>query len=142
MSYIYIAAPFFNEKQLNFVMEVENALTKSAISFYSPRKAGILQDLSEEERQVAKSAIYKDNIDNIDNCKIVIAVIDDRDTGTIWEMGYATASGKRVISISNEGYGLNVMLAESVQAHTNSIDEMIKAVFYPEYRGRIVEGIF
>jgi nucleoside 2-deoxyribosyltransferase len=138
---IYIASPFFNAKQLDFVAKIEDRLHKEDFVFFSPRKVGILLDMDEKERQNSKAEIYNSNISAIDGSSIIVAVIDDRDIGTIWEMGYAVAQGKRVISISNENYGLNIMLAESVQAHVNSIEDMVQALINPHYKGMLQTGL-
>ena len=78
----------------------------------------------------------------ISACSKVLAVIDDRDIGTIWEMGYATGKEIPVITISNSSYGLNVMLAESVQAHTIRIEDAIKAIKNNRFRGELLEGVY
>jgi len=139
---IYLAAPFFNEKQLAFVESIENVLISAKLDFYSPRSEGVLSSQTQEEKMKNKRAIYDKNIENLDKCDLMVAVIDGRDTGTIWEMGYAIGKGVTVISISNEGYGLNIMLAESVQAHTKSLGEMLYSITYPEYSGTEVVDIF
>ena len=139
---IYIAGPFFNEKQICFIEDIENLFKVNRMPFYSPRSEGVLLDLDEEARQKAKKAIYDTNVTRIKNCSIMVAVIDDRDTGTIWEMGYAAALGKPIISISNESYGLNVMLAESVQAHVKNLEDLYIAIVDPEFKGELLGGVF
>ena len=138
---IYIASPFFNEKQLELVKLIETTLNKNRIPYYSPRSEGTLGDMSEEERQAWKKSIYLKNVCNICDCSLMVAVIDDRDIGTIWEMGYATSAGKPIISLSNSNHGLNVMLAESVQAHVLSVDDMMHAIMDPEYKGQLQTGV-
>lgn len=138
---IYIGAPFFTPKQLKLVQDIENVLKRNRILYYSPRSEGVLINLTEKERAKEKQRIYKTNIDNIDDCSMMIAVIDDRDIGTIWEMGYATSAGKPIISLSNQDYGLNVMLAESVQAHVKNLEEMLLAIYDPSYKGHLQTGV-
>lgn len=142
MNKVYIAAPFFNAKQLTLVKAIEGELTDLAVEYYSPRVGGILMELSAEEKTQSKGQIYKDNVDQIDSCTHMIAVIDDRDVGTIWEMGYATAKGKTIASISNEDYGLNVMLAESVKAHIRSVDDIGAALFDEGFTGELVKDVY
>ena len=139
---IYIASPFFNEEQVSFVETIEKALNAASIAHYSPRSEGILLNQTEEEKQKNKRHIYKININMISACSKVLAVIDDRDIGTIWEMGYATGKEIPVITISNSSYGLNVMLAESVQAHTIRIEDAIKAIKNNRFRGELLEGVY
>ncbi len=139
---IYIASPFFKESELNFVKLIEDNLEKYAIDYFSPRNEGVLQNLTEEEKQIQKSRIYQSNIDNIRLCDTMVAVIDGRDTGTIWEMGYASALKKDIISISNKSYGLNVMLAESVRIHLGDIQLLIQAIRTPGMRSPSSRGVF
>jgi nucleoside 2-deoxyribosyltransferase len=139
---IYIASPFFTPPQVAFVIDIEERLTQAQMRFFSPRKSGVLLDMNEEERQASKAEIFKANIDNIDGATHVVAVIDDRDVGTMWEMGYAFAKAKPVISISNQSYGLNIMLAESVQAHVTELVDMMEAILNPGFSGDIVRGIY
>ena len=133
--FVYIAAPFFNEKQLAFVKVIEDELENEGIEYFSPRSEGVLVGMTEAERCDAKQNIFLKNVEKICEATVIVAVIDDRDIGTLWEMGFAYANHIRTISISNENYGLNVMLAESVQAHTNSIPNMIEGVLDCSYKG-------
>lgn len=134
---IYIAAPFFKTEQVAMVEQIEKALSLNGYGFYSPRSDGILLDLPETERQSRKRIIYDTNIMKLLASDSMIAVIDDRDIGTIWEMGYGKAIGLHTVTISSKSYGLNVMLAESVQAHVLNTDDMIKALLDTDYKGEL-----
>lgn len=140
---VYIAGGFFNEEQLKAVSDIEERLKKESISFFSPRlEGGILKNMSPREKARSISNVYRSNIDAIEEAGVVLAIIDDFDTGTVFEMGYAVAKGVPVISISNKNYGLNVMLSESVQAHVTNHDDMIKAIINSEYTGEIIRGVY
>jgi nucleoside 2-deoxyribosyltransferase len=142
MSLVYIASPFFNEKQLNFVKEIEKILDKAEMPYFSPRKHGILQDLSASEKARAKAHTFALNVANLDLCSQMVAVVDGRDTGTVWEMGYAFATDVEIVSISNEGHGINVMLAESVKAHITDLSELKKALTWKCYTGETVDDVY
>lgn len=140
--YVYIAAPFFKPHELKFVQDIESYLSGENFAFYSPRQDGVLMDMTDEERQTKKREIFVLNTGYIRRAMCVVAVIDDRDVGTIWEMGFAHALNVPVISISNQDYGLNVMLAESVQAHVRNLDDMTRAVRDPHFTGEIVRNVY
>ena len=123
MKNIYLAGPFFNEEQLNFIKALENALKDYDV--FSPRSEGTLINMSQEEKEKALNKIFKSNVSNIKDCDIVVAVIDDWDTGTVWECGAAYIAGKPIFTISNKDYGLNVMVRQSVACHNKSIDNML-----------------
>ena len=67
-------------------------------------------------------------VDNIDDANLVVALIDDRDIGTIFEIGYAFAMGVPVITFTNMDYGMNLMLAESVLAHCKGVEQLTEAL--------------
>jgi len=122
---VYIASPFFDDEQLELVKLIENMLTVNKIDFFSPRSEGILNDMSIEEKEKSLKKIFQSNVDNIDNCTMVIAVIDDWDTGTVWELGYAYGKEKPIFTFSNHDYGLNVMVRQSVLVHNTNINDLI-----------------
>jgi len=136
---VYIASPFFKPAQVEFVKMIEDSLADNNIPYYSPRSEGVLIHQTEEEKAIRKKRIYDANVFNIKESTHVLAVIDDRDIGTIWEMGYATAYGIPVVTISNNKYGLNVMLAESVQAHTLFMNDALRALTDPAFQGELVD---
>ena len=129
MNKVYIAGPFFNDKQLTVIKIIEEELRQGGIRFFSPRSAGVLKQLGTEERAKQIPAIYKRNIDEIFTCHVMIAVVDGRDEGTMFEIGYATClkdtrGSRKIITISAEGHGLNIMLRESVDAHLNRFSDV------------------
>lgn len=139
---VYIAGPFFNDDQVKVIQRIEMLLKDKGINYFSPRSEGVLLDLNEVDRQAAKHDIYLKNVEMICECDHMIAVIDDRDIGTIWEMGYATALQIPVTTMSNKDYGLNVMLAESVKAHTLSVADAVCSVINESFAGVINREVF
>ena len=109
--HIYLAAPFFNDAQRELCSFIE-AFERPDLPIYSPRKdGGVLRpDASNEQRQ----EIFDSNCSAIFGASWVLAVIDDFDTGVIWEMGFAWGSSIDMLAYSDvPGRGLNVMLAGS-----------------------------
>lgn len=130
---IYIASPFFNEKQLQVVKLIEDALRKEQIEFFSPRlEGGSLKDMSPEERKNVSKEIYYMNLDAIESAHIMISIIDDFDPGTMFELGYAAGiipeTGICIITYSAEKHGLNVMLAHCSDGHANDIPTLIHMI--------------
>lgn len=107
--HIYLAAPFFNEEQRDLCTFIEEFESDHRL-IYSPRHdGGVLKpDSSNEQR----AEVFNDNCFAIIGARWVLAVIDNFDTGVLWEMGYAHAKGIPMLGYSDvEGRGLNVMLA-------------------------------
>jgi len=122
---IYLASPFFNEEQLNMVKRIEKALDQAEIEYFSPRSEGVLIEMTPEEKELRMKAIFQSNIDHIWDASLVVAVIDNYDTGTVWEMGYAYGMDVPIFTISDHDYGLNVMVRQSVETHNTKIDNLI-----------------
>ena len=129
---IYLAAPFFTPSQLELVKYVEDTLVwfktsypEKEIRVYSPRLGnGVITEMTREERLKMSPTIFRSNVDEIKRANLVFAVVDDRDPGVIWEMGYAYGIGVPIVSFTDKGYGLNVMVKECVTAHVKGREEL------------------
>ncbi len=126
---VYIAAPFFSPVQAATVLALENLLVRGdGIAYYSPRDEGMLKDMTETERKERMTYIFERNKEMINWCTHVLAVIDDYDTGTVWEMGYACALGKKIVTFTDHYYDINVMLNESIVAHCKHFVEIVPSL--------------
>jgi nucleoside 2-deoxyribosyltransferase len=125
---IYLAGPFFNDKQIATIEAIENEFDKYGFDYFSPRKSGgVISDLSLEDRAKESKRIYDSNVSQMIRANLIFAIVDGRDTGTVYEMGYFraltdnpkswTAERRRSVTYTNENFGLNIMLKESVDAH-------------------------
>ena len=129
----YLAGPFFNDKQVNFIQKIEDEFDKYGFDYFSPRKSGgVISHLSPEDRTKESKRIYDSNVSEMLDANVLFAIIDGRDTGTVYEMGYFKALSDHLryksekaekdlkrysITCTNENFGLNIMLKESVDAH-------------------------
>ena len=137
---VYIAAPFFNLEQLEVVMKIELLLDEKGIEYFSPRSEGTLVKMSPEERKEHMGEMFRSNVDHMDWCTHCVAVIDDYDTGTVWEMGYLYATHKKIVTFSNNYHGINVMLNESIVFHCvayPAIIDGLKGMERPEYTSEV-----
>lgn len=121
---VYIASPFFTPDQLELVRFVESVLDKMGIYFFSPRSGDILQEMeSDAARVLASQTIYLSNVFNMIDCNIMIAILDFKDTGTTYELGYAASyreqvnNSQRIFTVNFSGKGLNVMLRQCTDGH-------------------------
>jgi nucleoside deoxyribosyltransferase len=122
---IYLAAPFFTSEQMGLVCQVETTIQAAGHDLLSPRRRGpILQNLGEAERKTAAAKVFSTNCLDIESCNAVLAVIDDRDPGTIWEMGFAYHAWKTIYSFTNKDYGLNVMMQGCIAGHARGIAQL------------------
>jgi nucleoside 2-deoxyribosyltransferase len=139
---IYLAGPFFNDKQIETISRIEQEFDKYGFDYFSPRKSGgVISHLSPEDRTKESKKIYDSNVSAMIDANILFAIVDGRDTGTVYEMGYFRAltdhfkyksersawENKRYsITYTNENFGLNIMLKESVDAHVIGVNDLEK----------------
>lgn len=88
---IYIAAPFFNLGELWMVEEVRNRLLDMGVAVFSP-----LHDVG---RGPASEVARKD-LEGLEACDAVLAILNGGDAGTIFEIGYAVARAKPVVALA------------------------------------------
>lgn len=99
---VYLAGPFFTLSEKLFVAECRNILTAMGVNVFSP-----YHDIGEGR---AEEVAPKD-IDALNCCDCVFAIVDGLDSGTLFEIGYAVAHGKRVVAyVENETEGALKML--------------------------------
>lgn len=122
---IYLASPFFSAPQVAVVEKLENLIRSlEGYSLYSPRQDGVIATMTPEEKKKSSGIMYRRNIKNIVEADLVLAVIDGRDQGTVYEIGYASAFRHlRIATYSDENFGVNVMLRHSVNGHIRGIEE-------------------
>lgn len=91
---VYLAGPFFTVQQLWIVEEALGAIEAMGVSVFSP-----YHDVgsSSSAREIASK-----DIDGLRTCQAVMAIIDDLDPGTLFEVGYARALGIPVVALVQE----------------------------------------
>ena len=123
---VYLAAPFFTPEQVRVVERLERAIEDTGNQLYSPRTDGVLSKMSLEDRALSKRKIFDTNCREIAAADMVLAVVDGRDQGVTWEIGYAHGlrddcggdlEDKLIVTYTDQNYGLNVMIQECVDAH-------------------------
>jgi len=131
MKKVYIAAPFFNPAQLAAVESIEQLCgTINGLQYYSPRSDGVLMEMTPEERKASMQRIFDTNVNRMNECDGMIAILDEKDTGTTWELGYAymrsrtTSPRYRVMGYtSTPDVTINVMLAKGMHSHAVGLQE-------------------
>jgi len=85
---------------------------------YLPQEFLVLApDATAEQR----SEVFKSNCDTMDRSDTMIAIMDEKDSGVTFEVGYGYHAGKRIIGVYlNPLSSVNVMLSESWYATCTS----------------------
>ncbi|WP_370926152.1 nucleoside 2-deoxyribosyltransferase [Lactiplantibacillus plantarum] len=121
---IYLAGPWFTEGQPERLAKIEKLMDELELTYYSPRLDGI--DLTPDATEADRNAVFTDNVDRLKRAKLVVAVVDGFDTGTIWETG--TAYGLDIpVAYYSETLAdgtFNVMLAKSGKAVIENMTDL------------------
>lgn len=124
---IYLASPFFNEKELADVTRAEKILMGRGFEVFSPRLHEVRTDKNAEPERWSRETFEMDR-ENIDLCDCVVMLYRGAysDSGTAWECGYAYGTGTPIVAVhvgKDPKNGSNLMVHES--AHANiSLDEL------------------
>ena len=119
---VYLAAPFFNDEQRGVCAELELWCQTEGRPMYAPRLACLLPQPSTPQQ---RRACFEADISMAGACDLMLARVDDFDSGTMWEVGYGYALGKPIVMYSTvPGRGLNLMLAQSVAGFVSGLDDV------------------
>jgi len=89
---VYLAAPFFNLSQRWLVEEFRLTLREAGLTVFSP-----VHDVGRGDA----NTVYRQDIDGLKKCGVVLACLDGLDPGTIYEVGYAHSLGLPVIAFAS-----------------------------------------
>lgn len=137
MRNIYLAAPFFDDQQIarrDKMVELLNANpTVNNVFIPGQHEEDTVFEFGTLEWQVAT---FKLDINQIDVNDVVVGILDyevkdTSDPGTIWELGYASASKMPTIGVQfSDSNKLNLMLARSLTAFFNGEADIEKIKDY------------
>jgi nucleoside 2-deoxyribosyltransferase len=88
---VYLAGPFFNMPQRWLIEEARRCLSQVGLKVFSP-----FHDIGPGPAEY----IGPKDIEALQRCDVVFAIVDRTDTGTIFEIGYARALGKPVYAFA------------------------------------------
>lgn len=124
---VYLAGPFFNDGQKERMDNVKALLIKNGLKVADPRELGpVIVDTAEQVKTPQFfERIFQGNIDGMADSFMLIASVDDKDTGTSFELGWFYAQfGRPIATFAFEGVKPNVMLAQAVDGHLKSPQEL------------------
>ena len=132
---IYLAAPLFSQAERTFNASLHQLLDNRGFGVYLPQEDS--EDNSSKRDELYQQRLFENNRDAIDECDIVIAVLDggsDVDSGTAWEIGYAYAKGKTLLTLKTDFRTLgsegivNLMIERSVNELETDIGSLLDAL--------------
>lgn len=121
---IYLASPFFNDKELENIKLAEKILTERGFSLFSPRLNEVRTDENAQKSWWSKETFINDK-KFIDWADVVVMLYYGgySDSGTAWECGYAYGTNTPVVVVQL-GEDSNLMVHEG--CHSNITLEELK----------------
>lgn len=118
---VYLASPFFDEMEITRMEKVRDILRAKGLDVFVPNEhqSPELEFGSKEWREVT----FNSDVRHIDKADVVVAINSKGnfdDSGTMWEIGYAYATGKPVVVVNTTGETINLMIANSLHAIVTS----------------------
>jgi len=160
---VYIASPFFNEEEISRVKRMEKLLEGRGYDVYSPMRDGIV--LTPDATLEQRLSTYRENVDEVMKCDLLLAITATRDTGTSVEHGVKIGQWEtirevirsihdndpellsnkeklvleqetpRIITFADNDRPANVMLLGAVLRHCSSWDELSEYLDYVDSVG-------
>ncbi|HMK57426.1 MAG TPA: PfkB family carbohydrate kinase [Nitrososphaeraceae archaeon] len=115
---IYLAGPFFTFAQRWLIDQIRNSLLEAGLKVFSP-----FHDVG---HGLAKDVVEKDII-GLKNSKLVLAVLDGLDSGTLFEVGYAVANNISVIGFAQKETSEGLKMVEGTNCTLE--DDFATAVY-------------
>ncbi|MFD1318309.1 nucleoside 2-deoxyribosyltransferase [Loigolactobacillus zhaoyuanensis] len=126
---IYLAAPFFNDEQIQRLQQVEKALIENTsidnvfVPMNDTNAAG-LEFGTPQWRDLA----YHEDLAGLTNADVVVAVYDYEagysDPGTMFEIGYAVANQIPVVVYYQQHQSVNLMIAQGLHYYCHQLAEL------------------
>lgn len=120
--HIYLAGPFFNYGERWLVNLVREGLRDLGVDVFSP-----FHDVG----MGSPSEVAPADIQGLENCSAVFALLDGVDSGTLFEVGYAKARGIPVVGFAEqpEDLDLTMLLGTGVPVYSNLAQAAYHAVW-------------
>lgn len=119
---VYLAGPFFSDLQRANINLLERLLADVGLTVYSPGRDGVV--LKPNAHPDERAHVMRENLCAMDYAQFCVATVDDRDTGTVFEMGYLHKANKPVVAVAFQAKRMNVMLAEACLAFAKDEDAL------------------
>ena len=125
MKKVYLASPFFDEKEVEIMERVLEILRAKGLEVFAPyeHQNKHLEFGGLEWRE----ATFNGDVNGIDSADLVVAINckgNYDDAGTMWEIGYSYAKGTPIVLVNTTGETINLMVADSIHALVTSYEEL------------------
>lgn len=123
---IYWAGPFFHPKYKDIMIRVKEEVKKiPGVIILDPADLPVIEGGTVQQKSALSKIVFRGNVQMLKKSHMVVALTDDFDTGTVWEMGVGWRQGTPVVTWSTQEFGANIMLENSVVAHFSHPDLLL-----------------
>lgn len=124
---IYLAGGWFNAEQKSRIEKIEKILYSKNLLVYSPmqHQENNYPTFSPEWRR----SVFTTNHVQINNCDVILAVYDEEDSGTMWEIGFAYSIKKPIVVFREFPGYINLMIADSMHAYVEGYKQLYQYNF-------------
>ncbi len=116
---VYLAAPFFNLGEIWMVEEARKCLAGMGVEVFSP-----LHDVGRGPAEEIAEA----DLAGLDECDVVLAILNGGDAGTIFEVGYAVAAKKPVVALAQNVKPEDLKMPQG--AGCTMVDDFVSAIYH------------
>jgi nucleoside 2-deoxyribosyltransferase len=118
---VYLAGPFFTLGERWLVERVRSILAGLGARVFSP-----IHDVGPGDIEVAKK-----DLDGLDGCDVVLALLDGFDPGTIYETGWAARENIPVVGFSSEPHTkeTKMLVGMGAEVHTDLTTALYRTVW-------------
>lgn len=116
---VYLAAPFFNLGELWMVEEIRKQFVDMGVDVFSP-----LHDVG----RGPASEVARLDLEGLDGCGAVLAVLNGGDAGTIFEIGYAVAKGIPVVALAQNVRPEDLKMPEGAGCYI--AEDVVTAIYH------------
>lgn len=125
--HIYIAGPDFPHINTKPITDIYNCLTYHNFHPHRPvLENGLITGKEEESKKIS---VYEKDIELLNKCSLLIAVLINDDPGTYVEIGWMAKSGKPTLLYDPYHKANNLFLEKTVTQICHSLNEIVDAVF-------------
>lgn len=131
---IYLAGALFSEAERDFNKKLQRMMLDLGFDVFLPQEDA--EDNKDQRIDRNQSAIFNNCFGGLQKSDMVVTVLDgvDVDSGTAWELGYAYATGKKIVGIRTDfriqtpDERVNLMIQETLTDFVDSIEELEKVL--------------
>lgn len=120
---VYLAGPFFTFGQKWIINEFYFSLRSEGMNVFSPLHCVGIGEPKD---------VVEPDLRGLNDSKVIMAVLDGTDPGTVFEVGYAIAKGKKVVAyVENTNYhSLTMLLGTGCDIEKDFTTAVFKACWY------------